>query len=104
MFAKIAKFRTMSPWPAARSAVALAHSNDNKVSTRGATAACQGPRPVLVCRWRPTGGGGLECQWNVEFADGIATEEPDQRWMTTWICWLLGIVTAGAQVALPAMG
>lgn len=103
MFAKIAKFRTMSPRPAARSAVALAHSNDNKVSARGAAAACRGPRSVLVCRWRPTGGG-LECQWNVEFADGIATEEPDQRWMTTWICWLLGIETAGAQVALPAMG
>jgi hypothetical protein len=105
MLAKIAKFRTMSLRAAARSAVALAHSNDNKVSTRGAAAACRARRPVLACRWRPIiSGGGLECRWHVEFAEGIATEEPDGRWMTTWICWLLGIVTAGARVAVPAMG
>jgi hypothetical protein len=103
MFAKIAKFRAVSPRPAARSAVALAHSNDNKINTRGAAAACRGPRQVLVCRWRPTGGG-LECQWNVEFADGIATEEPDRRWLIRRICRLLGIETAGGRLAMPAMG
>ena len=104
MFAKIAKFRTMSPRPAARSAVALAHSNDHKVSTRGAAAACRAQRPVLACRWRPISDGGLECQWNVEFADGIATEEPDTRWLIRRICRLLGIETAGGRLAVPAMG
>jgi hypothetical protein len=105
MFAKIAKFWTMSPWPVARSAVALAHSNDNKVSTRGAAAACRAQRPVLACRWRPIiSGGGLECRWNVEFAEGIATEEPDARWLVRRIYRLFGIETAGARVAVPAIG
>jgi hypothetical protein len=40
-------------------------------------------------------GGGLECNWNLELADGAATEEPDQRWIIKrWIiiciCRLFG--------------
>jgi hypothetical protein len=105
MFAKIAKFRMMSMRPAARSALALAHSIDNKVGTRGADAACRAQRPVLACRWRPIiSGGGLECRWNVEFAEGIATEEPDARWLVRRIYRLFGIETAGARVAVPTMG
>jgi hypothetical protein len=103
MFAKIAKFRTTSPRLSAQGAIALAHSNDNKGSTRGAPAACRAQRPVLACHLRPISGGGLECQWNAEFANVTATEEPDQRWMTKWICQLFGIGLAGGRPAVPVM-
>ena len=63
------------------------------------------PRPVLACRWRPIiSGGGLECRWKVEFAEGIATEEPDAHWLIRRIYRLFGIETVGARVAVPAMG
>jgi hypothetical protein len=33
----------------------------------------------LVCHWRPTEGGKLECYWEIESAGRSAAEEPDGR-------------------------
>jgi hypothetical protein len=99
MFAKITKYPAIISRRAAVSPVAPAHSNDNWIAARGASAV----RPVLACRWRPVGGGRLECRWHIEMADGPATEEPDGRWSIRGIYGLFGIATAGRRLALPAM-
>jgi hypothetical protein len=83
MFAKTAKYnakyQVVSVRQAAPGPVALAHSNDNTVIARTAGAPRRTRRTNLVCRWHPTIGGGLECHWDIEAADGPATEGPDQR-------------------------
>jgi hypothetical protein len=81
MFANTAKYQVVSVRQAAPAAVALAHSNDNTVIVRAAGAPPRTRRANLACRWRATIGGGLECHWDIESADGLATEEPDQRWI-----------------------
>jgi hypothetical protein len=98
MFAKIQQFRPMGPRRAVAGANAPAHSNDNRIAACG-VAAPRRSRPVLACRWRSGAGGRLECHWDIE----IATDEPDQRWMIGRLGRLLGIATAGARLALPAV-
>ena len=83
MFAKTAKYnakyQVVSARQAAPGSVALAHSNDNTVIARAAGAPRRTRRANLVCRWHPMIGGGLECRWDIEAADGAATEGPDRR-------------------------
>jgi hypothetical protein len=86
MTAKIAKFPFVGfqfvGFPAASGVqvaphtVALAHSNDNTKSIHATAPRHRGGRPVLACHWRPTAGGGLECWWAVEPANGATTEDP----------------------------
>jgi len=104
MFAKIARFRAMRPRRTGLGPEVPAYSNDNRVRARGAAAPRRIRRPALVCRWRPSVGGGLECRWYVASADGAATEEPDERWLIGRICRLLGIATADRRPAVPAIG
>jgi len=80
MIAKIATFRVKGRRPAVRSAGATAHSNDNKINARSGACLHRTRRPVLVCHWRATSCGGLECRWEIELAGGAAFTEPDQRW------------------------
>ena len=89
MLAKIAKFRFARLQHAASRQVAFAHSSD-KYGERGAAGSSRTRRPNLECRWRPMIGAGLGCNWNLELADGAATEEPDQRWIIICICRLSG--------------
>jgi hypothetical protein len=92
MFANISKFLTpglLAPGfvtpefvaPRARQAapvsVGPAYANDNTKIVPAAGLRQRG-RP-LACRWRPKNGGGFECYWILEPADGSVTEEPDQR-------------------------
>jgi hypothetical protein len=93
MFANIVKFRAASVAQIAPRPVALAHSNDNTKAVRAAAVALhRRERPILACHWRSTTGGGLECHWEVERANGAATEEPDQR--STAVCGLFGFAHA----------
>jgi hypothetical protein len=77
-----ARFSVASGVPAAPGVAALAYSNDNKKAVRTSVARPQRGRPVLFCRWRPATGGGLECHWDVEPANGAASAEPDPRRMS----------------------
>jgi hypothetical protein len=104
MFAKIAKFRAVSSWRPAPSPVTPTYSNDNRTDTRGRRGSVPDRHPILVCRWRPIIGGGLECHWNIESADGSATEEPDGPWLMGRICRLLGIEPTDGRLATPATG
>lgn len=83
MFAKTAKYtakyQVVSARQAASGSGALAYSNDNAVIARAAGAPPRTRWANLVCHWHPMIGGGLECQWDIEAADGAATEGPDQR-------------------------
>jgi hypothetical protein len=79
MFANIAKFRAASVARAASGPVAFAHANDNAKIVHGAVGLHRRGRPTLACHWRPMIGGGLECYWDVETAEGTGTDEPDQR-------------------------
>jgi hypothetical protein len=78
MIAKIVKFKVASGVQDAPGSFALAHSNDNTKVVRAAVALHRRRRRILACHWRPVIGGGLECYWNVEPANGAATQEPDQ--------------------------
>jgi hypothetical protein len=77
MFQKIAPFRVTgarrAPGP-----VAPTHANDNRINTGCAVAPFRS-RPALVCHWRPTESGRLECHWDIESAACGAAEEPDGR-------------------------
>jgi hypothetical protein len=84
MFANIAKFRAASVAKAAPGLIAPAHSNDNMKVVHAAVGLHRRGRSVLACHWRPTTSGGLECHWEVERANGAATEEPDQRWIAVY--------------------
>jgi hypothetical protein len=77
MFKKIAPFRVMGARRAS-GPVAPTHANDNRINARGAVAPFW-RRPALVCHWRPTESGKLECYWDIETAAGAAAEEPDGR-------------------------
>jgi hypothetical protein len=101
MFAKIAKFRLASELQAAPSSVTLAHSNDNTMIARAARGPRRTRRPSLACHWRPMIGGGFECYWDIELADGAATEEPDQR---LCISGLFGFPLAAGRLAVPVAG
>jgi hypothetical protein len=103
MIAKIATFRVKGPRPVVRSAGALTHSNDNKINARTGACLHRTRRPVLACHWRPIHGGGLECHWEIELSGGVASTEPDQRWMNSRLCRLF-IGTGGGRLALPALG
>jgi hypothetical protein len=104
VFAKIATFRATGPQLGSQRAGALAHSNDNKINAGGAMASHRTRRPILACRWRPFAGGGLECHWDVEIADGTAIAEPDQPWAIRRLFRLFGFGTGSGGLALPALG
>lgn len=78
MFAKIINFQVASGVQDAPISFALVHSNDNTKLVRAAVALHRRRRLVLACHWRPMIGGGLECYWDVEPANGAPTEESDQ--------------------------
>jgi hypothetical protein len=100
MFAKTQKFQgTTRRLPAT-----LTPSNDNRIDAGGAAPPRGVRRPILVCRWRPIGGGQLECHWNVERADEKEIEEPDSRWLLGRIGRPFGIEAASARLALLATG
>jgi hypothetical protein len=101
MFAKIAKFRAISPHRARPSR--LAHANDNRTDLGAVRARHHTRRPRLTCHWRPFAGGGLECHWSVENADGAAPEQPDRHWMIAGLS-LFGIETASGWRAASAAG
>jgi hypothetical protein len=84
MFAKTAKYRLISPRQAARDRVAFAHSNDNTAIARAAGAPHGIRRATLVCRWQRAIAGGLECHWDIEAANGTATEDADQRCISVY--------------------
>lgn len=113
MFAKTTKYHAVSVRQAAPSAVALAHSNDNTVIARTAGAPRRTGRANLVCHWQSMIGGGLECRWDIEPSDGVATEEPDQRWISihgyplptlSCIGWSVGRGPAAGRLAVLAAG
>jgi hypothetical protein len=116
MFAKIAKYQVAryqvaSARRAAPASVAFAHSNDNTAIARAGEKPSRPARPKLVCRWRPMIGGGLDCRWDIESAGGVATEEPDQRWISVnarlrpTLSWeRVGRGPATGRLALPAAG
>jgi hypothetical protein len=80
MFAIIAKLRAARVARAASGpAATLAHANDNAKIVHGAAGVHRRGRPPLLCRWRPTTGGGLECCWDAETAEQAGTDEPDRR-------------------------
>jgi hypothetical protein len=87
MFAKTAKFQVASARQAASRSIRLAYSNDNTLSARSAGGSRPARRPILVCRWRPMIGGGLACYWDIEAADGAATEGPDSFPLRNSPCW-----------------
>jgi hypothetical protein len=87
---------------AAPGSVAPTPSNDNTFGGPCAARPRRTRRPKLVCRWRPLPGGGLECRWNPEQAEGAATEEPDPRWITGCISRLIGGRMAGRRRAVSA--
>jgi hypothetical protein len=92
MFAKIAKLPVTSVLQAAPLSALLAHSNDNTKIVDAAVGLHRRGRAVLACHWRPIIDGGLECFWDVELAEGAATEEPDQRLICA--CALSGFARA----------
>jgi hypothetical protein len=77
MFQKIAPFRVTGARRAS-GPVAPTHANDNRINARGVVAPFRS-RPALVCHWRPTESGRLECYWEIETAACGAPEEPDGR-------------------------
>jgi hypothetical protein len=79
MFQKNATFRGMGARRAS-GPVVLTYANDNRINA-GAPVAPFRNRPVLVCHWRPTEGGKLECYWEIESAGRSAAEEPDGQQM-----------------------
>ena len=92
-----AKFRAMSPRRAETSPLAPAHSNDNGIDARCSAAPRRIRRSILACRWRPIGGGRLECHWDIEITDEAATEEPDRRWLIRRSRRLTGSETAAGR-------
>jgi hypothetical protein len=76
MFQKNATFRVDAR--RASGPVAVTHANDNRINAGGPVASFRN-RPILVCHWRPTEGGKLECYWEIESAGRSAAEEPDGR-------------------------
>jgi hypothetical protein len=108
MFAKTAKYQVVRARQAAPGPVAFAHANDNTIIARAAGRPRRTRRPNLVCRWRPMIGGGLQCHWDIESADGAATEGPDQRWMSgsagVSLASSFNATRAGGTLALPGMG
>ena len=76
MFQKNATFRVDAR--RASGPVAVTHANDNRINAGGPVASFRN-RPILVCHWRPTEAGKLECYWEIETAAGAAAEEPDGR-------------------------
>jgi hypothetical protein len=85
MFQKIVPFRVTGARRAS-GPVALMHANDNWINAGGVVARFRTGRPILACHWRPTGGGKLECYWEIETPAGSAAEEPDGRWTLRRLC------------------
>jgi len=77
MFAKTATSNIASGRRTAASSPVLAHSKNAVIARAGLCRAC---RPKLVCR--PVTGSRLACRPHIKPADGVATEAPDQRWIS----------------------
>jgi hypothetical protein len=102
MFAKPAKMSAPGLRRAVARLVVPSLTNDNRIDNTAASRRSR--RPRLVCRWRPVGGGRLECCWIVEFVDLTATDEPDGRWLFRGIRRMPGIEIADRRLAVPMMG
>ena len=79
MFAKLARFSTLTHAAARRARSVAVPCNDNQPTRRGFAAPGAMRRPVLVRRWHMTPSGALECRWSIAAEGGDGEEVTQSR-------------------------